>query len=285
MRRTIEGDRAARESLEGRVADLQSRLDSQAVRLEDLAATSRDDWLLAEAEYLLRLANQRLLTERQAANALALMERADRILRDIDDVDLFPVRKALAEDITALKMAGTVDREGLYLRIEALQAAVADLTLLFREPAEPEPAAAEPTPPEGPWYRRLWANAGEALADMGALVRIRRRDEPLEPLPTFEQAMNLRYNLRILLEQAQLALLRGEQQIYARSLARARQWLEEHFAASAATDTVLDELSKLRAQNIAPPLPAVSGSLHALQDYIELRHNRHRSSADGEPST
>ena len=40
---------------------LPQRLDSHNKRLLSLSSTSREDWLLAEAEYLLRLANQRLL--------------------------------------------------------------------------------------------------------------------------------------------------------------------------------------------------------------------------------
>src|SRR5690606_37845313 len=86
------------ENTQSRLAEVQLQLSHQAQRLRALSETTREDWLLAEAEYLLRLASQRILTERQTSNAITLMETADGILRDLDDSDLFAVRKALAAD-------------------------------------------------------------------------------------------------------------------------------------------------------------------------------------------
>src|SRR5690606_5363670 len=81
------------QQLETQVSESQLRLNNHQERLQALSTTTREDWLLAEAEYLLRLANQRILTERQTANALSLMVTADDILKEIDDPDLFVVRK------------------------------------------------------------------------------------------------------------------------------------------------------------------------------------------------
>src|SRR5690606_16217521 len=102
------------------LTSLEERLENANRRLRAMSSTNREDWKLAEAEYLLRLANQRLLMERDGGNALALAQEVDQILRDLNDTDLFPVRRALARDITALKLADQVDREGLYLQLMAL---------------------------------------------------------------------------------------------------------------------------------------------------------------------
>ena len=119
--------------LEETTNHLQLRLNSQSNRLRELSTTTRNDWLLAEAEYLMRLANQRLVTERSTKNPVALLNTADEILRDLDEVDLFPVRKSLAEDITVLQMVVDVDREGLFLRLGALSDQLVKLPLLDRE--------------------------------------------------------------------------------------------------------------------------------------------------------
>src|SRR5690606_8016466 len=67
---TAQQQQAALETLEDQVARLQVTLNGQQERLRALSTTTREDWLLAEAQYLLRLANQRILTERDGANAL-----------------------------------------------------------------------------------------------------------------------------------------------------------------------------------------------------------------------
>src|SRR5690606_20723552 len=74
-----------------------------------------------EAEELLRLAAHRLWLSRSPQGVLALLNRADRLLADLADPGLEPVREALAADTTALKLAPQPDIEGIYLRIAALQ--------------------------------------------------------------------------------------------------------------------------------------------------------------------
>ena len=80
-----------------------------------MGSTTRSDWLLAEAEYLARLARQRLQTERSVKSPLALLESVDAILSQIDDPNLLVARNAVAEDITKLRLVADIDREGCIL--------------------------------------------------------------------------------------------------------------------------------------------------------------------------
>lgn len=268
--------------LEAQLGDAQLRLNSHQQRLQALSTTTREDWLLAEAEYLLRLANQRILTERQTANALSLMVTADDILKEIDDPDLFPVRRALAADITSVKLAGVVDREGIYLRLDALIGAIPNLKMPLREPA----VAAEASPAANiePWYITLIENAKSALVKMSGIVRVERVDVPLEPvlLPSEQQLLHL--NLRMALEQAQLALMREEPRIYKASLGRAQDYIENRFSDAAPTTVFGDELRALAEEKISQPVPALSGSINALQDYIRVWHHRYSVGEQGQPS-
>ena len=52
------------EQVQRGLSSIQLRLNNQGKRLAELGSTTRSDWLLAEAAYLARLANQRLQTER-----------------------------------------------------------------------------------------------------------------------------------------------------------------------------------------------------------------------------
>ncbi|MFA5495157.1 MAG: uroporphyrinogen-III C-methyltransferase [Porticoccaceae bacterium] len=263
------------EQLQGQIADLHLQLNSQQDQLRRLSTTSREDWLLAEAEYLLRLASQRILSERQTANAVALMTSADAILRDFNDTELFPVRKALADDITRARMAEAVDREGIYLRLGALVTAVDRLHSLLPDPQAVALSDAEAVPEPATWQRRLLANARQALARLVGLVRIERRDLPLQPMLTLEQEQALRDNLRIVLEQARLALLREEPGIYRASLARAEYWVAGNFEQDHVAQLFRADLAELREQPVVSELPSPTASLRALQEYIRLWHNRY----------
>src|SRR5690554_2778112 len=118
------------ERVQNLMAELTQRLDNNTERVLSLSSVNRDDWKLAEAEYLLRLANQRVLLERNSGNAVALAKSVDEILRDLNDPDVFPVRKALASEIGELVVAGDIDREGVYLRLLALSEEINKLPLI-----------------------------------------------------------------------------------------------------------------------------------------------------------
>ena len=96
-----------------RLSEQQRQIDHTAGELLDAGNRTRTDWLLAEAEYLIRIANQRLQIEKDIRGALAALESADEVLRETDDVGVYPVREQLAREIMALRSVTDVDRTGL----------------------------------------------------------------------------------------------------------------------------------------------------------------------------
>ncbi len=271
---------------------LEARLASQEEALQDMSASGREDLILAEAEFLLRLANQRLLSERQPDAALALLERSDNIFAEVGDAGLFAVRKALAQDVSALRLAATVDREGLYLQLVALGEAVAKLQSLPRltDTATPAPvapaeessgdgsgsASAEAAPqPQPRWYTRLLANARQALRRFSeGYLTIRTLDRPMTPMLSADQELLLNHSLRLALEQAELALLREEQVVYVASLQKAEQWLQTYYQLNPGAQVLITQLQDLQAREVAQQLPDISGSLEALRHYLRKRETR-----------
>ncbi len=257
-------------------SELQLNITSHARRLRELSTTSRKDWLLAEAEYLIRLANQRLLTERNTKNATALLLTADEILRDLDEVDLLAVREALAKSITALRMAPGVDREGLYLQLDALSEQLIKLPLIAPELLDGAKVTAEPrVTTEDSWRDQLLQGFYKAMDGLDELIRVRRRNAPLEPLLSPEEDQFLRHNLGMMFEQAQLALLREEQAIYQSSLMKAQKWLEDYFDLNEGANQLVEQLTQLEQKNVVQQLPDISGGLEALRDYVDSWHKRH----------
>jgi len=260
------------------VARLKLQVTSQINRLRSLTSSTREDWLLAEAEYLLRLANQRLLTERSTENSLALIQSANNILKDFHEPDLFAVRKQLANDIIALRVAGSVDREGIFLQLTALEALIPDLQLMVSaELSRGEVSVADESLDQIPeeWWSRVISSFKNALSELGNVVRVVDRSEPIEPLLGPQEESLIRQNISFMLEQAQLALLQGNTVIYRSSLEKSRDWIDRYFAMNSQSKVLVAELDKLASISVVQELPDISGSLEVLHNYINQWHLRH----------
>ncbi|TCK06050.1 uroporphyrinogen-III C-methyltransferase [Marinobacterium mangrovicola] len=260
------------ESDKQNIAQLQQRLTDAIKQVNATRETSREDFLLAEAEYLLRLANQRVLMEQTATGALTLLKSTDQILRESDDVALYPVREALAQDIAALEAVPSLDTEGIYLQLAALSSQVDNLRVTPITDKRKLPAMLEEITPESveqSWTEGAAAAWGKAVDKFEKLVVIQHRDEPVEPLMSPEQTYYLQQNLHLMLEQAQLALLQRKQLAFDASLLKANDWVSTYFdEKDATTESLLRAFAELKQIDVAPELPDISGSLKALKAHL-----------------
>ena len=275
MRRQLESELARqvgelRQQREQQFNVVQSALQSQRQQLLELRSTDRADWSLAEAEYLLRLAHQRLLMADDARSALALLNSADAIVADLDDPGLHTLRAAIASDAAALRAIPEVDIEGIWLRIRALSGEV-DKLLLFELPEREEPKLE--IAGDADWRQRLEHGFQSALARLASYVVIRHRDTPYQPLMNPQWERLVRQNLRMLLEQSQSALLSGNSDLYRQSLLNTRRWLGEFFAFNESPVAALDEeLAALLEVDVSRDYPGVSDSLTAVKAALNARH-------------
>jgi len=255
------------------IAELQDRLTRSIQQVTANREVSRKDWLLAEVEYLLRLANQRVLMEQTPNGALTLLKSADAILSETDDVTIYDVRKALAADIAALEAVPRLDTEGVFLRLGALNQQVDSLRVVPVSERRELPQMLEEITPESvkqSWGEGFKASWNKAMNKFEQLVVIQHHDEPIKPLMSPEQTFFLQQNLHLMLEQAQMALLQRKQQAYDSSLSKAQAWIATHFDPKDATTlALLGGLKELSEVNVALELPDISGSLTSLKDYLE----------------
>ena len=215
------------------------------------------DWKLAEVEYLLQVANHRLPMERDIATALRLLRSADDILAGLDDFALVGVRSALADEILSLEQAEGVDVQGLYLRLNAVKGQLGALALAQPQFTAPKPAA------DGQQPAGFWA---ALAAEFRNLLKFRRVNAEVRPLMAPSEAVYLELNLRLVLEQAQLAVLRRDQTVFATSLDAARQWLGDHLdAADPDVQAIGTALADLRLVDLGMALPDISTSLEELR--------------------
>ena len=220
------------------------------------APPSQREWRLAEAEYLMRIANHRVLMEGDSAGALKLLEAADEIIASLDDFALHQVRARLADEIIALRQVRRDDLQGVYLRLEAAKTLA--IALPYATPAYLERDTAPP--PE----QTVWE---EMVDELKRFVRIRTlaNEESIKPLLAPDEEDYLELNLRLAFEQAQLAALRRHQAVFEQALQSARDWVADYKDGNdPGTTGVLDELEALLTTDLARDLPDVSGSLNEL---------------------
>jgi uroporphyrin-III C-methyltransferase len=249
------------------LAALLARSQNVEARVDKLATVDRKDWLIAEAEYLLRLANQRLQLGRDAKAAAQLLSSADQVLEEMDDTGLHKVRAELASEMAALRSVADFDVEGIYLRLEGLGEALAKLTIFAVPSYEEDPVVVEARA----WQDKLASGFRRAWEKLRSYIRIRHREENFQPALAPEQEAALRYSLQLMIEQAQMALLAERPELYRRSLQQAKEWLGKYYQLNEELQGQLDSLDDLTAVPLSREMPDISASLEALKTYIDSR--------------
>jgi uroporphyrin-3 C-methyltransferase len=213
-------------------------------------------------EYLMQVAGQRLGLAQDPLTALEALRLADRRLQETGDPGWMGVREMLAEEIAALSALHLPDVPALAAELTGLAVQVAALGPRSAISATPTAEPTAPSAADGAW-RRVLRDGWEGFR---SLVVVRRHDGPV---PTFlppDQAYFIGQTLRLQIETARLALLRGDAQSYRGSLDTARQLLATYFDP---TDTAVAAasagLERLAAIDLRPALPDISRSLRALR--------------------
>lgn len=246
--------------LEDQLATLMADHAGVTRRVDTLYATRRAGLLAADAEHLTRLAAQRLALMQDAAGALALLNAADAVVRDIPGADVHAARAALARDSALLKDAAAFDAEAVWLRLAMLPERIDELVAASVTPQPEQDTAtasgqtSAPIPEQSGWERFRHT--------LLSLVSIRRVDATLTPAVTRGEREIAARSFRLLIEQAQLALLQRRAGVYRQSLAQAGHWLDRIAMVDPARLTrARQELASLQIVDIGKPLPDLTASL------------------------
>ncbi|MBL0454139.1 uroporphyrinogen-III C-methyltransferase [Aeromonas veronii] len=252
---------------------LQGEMQGLQNRVLDLNDKRPNDWMLAESEYLVRMAGRKLWLEHDLVSAITLLGNADERIAALNDPSLMPIRKALAEDITKLKGMPRIDREGLTLKLAALsdQIELLPLSTVSMPEAKAEPDQAVSANPDE-WESNLKKNWVKFTENF---VTIRRRDGAVEALLSPQQEIFLRENLKTKLLQAQLSVYREQQALYEDSLDKAQRWLTQYFDTdNSATRYMQGEIDKLKGEQIQIDYPAQFKTQAILEQVLTERLQR-----------
>ena len=272
--------RDERAETDNRIAAVDSRItglseDQKSIghRLNVLAALmgrSEYGWTLAEVEYLLRIANQRLQLQRDLKTAAEALESADARLRELADPLYQGVREQIAIELNEISAVPVVDTEGLSSKLGAAVHSIDDLPVAgtrYQPLSADETAAPDIDKPAGnlkELMRLVWGALSE-------LFRLREHDKPIGPMLPPEREYFLRENMRLQLAAARLALLRNDRAQFSAALITASDWLEAYFDnEDGEVQQLRSDLEAMSAVDISPPVPDVSASLALLRQQIKL---------------
>jgi uroporphyrin-3 C-methyltransferase len=258
-----------------RIGQLESRMvetQNQRVALESLYrdfSGSRDEWVMAEIEQALLIANQQLQLAGNVKAALIALENADARLARLDRPQLTALRRVISQDIGRLKAAPFVDVVGMALRLDNVMTAVDALPLAMEE--RPLPANDAAAPASDSFWANLWH---ETIQDLRRLVRIQNAEKPEAPLLSPEQAFFLRENLKLRLLGARLALLARDETSFKTDLGAASDWLQRYYdTGSKPVAAALSTVKQLAQSEVGIELPDISASLDAARK-LRIVHER-----------
>lgn len=248
------------------------KIESQLSRLNN---TTKEDWKLAEAEYLVRLANQRILLESDVKGSAGLLASADSILAELEDPMFFDARKAIAKDIQTLKSTRHFDLQGRYLQLDALYDQVNQLPQ--REPSKAWQQSNQSNTPNqtNTVANKVTSVLGDMWQSLKSLVIINYNHKPIKALLPPTEYQQLVTGLQLQIDVAQVAMVKGEAAIYQKALSRVANAVTEHFdTKSQSVIAFLSSITSLQQVNPAPELPLPHDSLEAMKKLMAAWNER-----------
>ncbi|MFT4732526.1 MAG: uroporphyrin-3 C-methyltransferase [Gammaproteobacteria bacterium] len=247
----------ANEALKSQVADMSGRRPA--------------DWLLAEADFLVRIAGRKLWLENDVGTAMLMLQAADSRLEDIGDPSLFPVRKLIAEDIQILHQINPVSIDSVALALSGMIPQVNNLplnTLKIPEITGNEEQN-ELSDNISDWRTNISKTWNSLVDDF---IQIETSNKPILPYLSTKQRWLITEQLKLALSQAKSAALDEQESLYSNALQQATALVVEHFQLDDNNvKQFADALQQLQNTDITKDYPLQLRSADALKDIMEQR--------------
>ena len=251
------------------LSQTQQQLSAQVTALANSKGKDPLMWRVAEVEFLLSVANHRLVLEQDINTAKTALQDADRRLAAIGDPAFLPIREQISGEITALESLELPDISGMSVQLASLVASIEQLPLLdkqrmlvkdFAEEKDGESAEEK----QQNLLLRFWHDV------FGSLFHVQRTEEPIEPLLPPQERQYLAQNLGLRLEEARIALLRRDSEAFQQNLNDTQEWVARYFDPdAAAVATLVNTINELKSKPLQVAMPDISESLRNLRRWIK----------------
>lgn len=196
---------------------LAKQLDELQQKVAVISGSDAKTWLLAQADFLVKLAGRKLWSDQDVTTAAALLKSADASLADMNDPSLIGARRAITDDIATLSAVSQVDYDGMILKVNQLANQIDNLRLADNndDDSPMDADSDELSSSISEWrvnLQKSWQNF------MDSFITVRRRDETAVPLLAPNQDIYLRENIRSRLLVAAQAVPRHQEETWKQSL-------------------------------------------------------------------
>lgn len=250
---------------------LTKQLDELQQKVAVISGSDAKTWLLAQADFLVKLAGRKLWSDQDVTPAAALLKSADASLADMNDPSLIGARRAITDDIATLSAVSQVDYDGMILKVNQLANQIDNLRLADNndDDSPMDSDSDELSSSISEWrvnLQKSWQNF------MDSFITVRRRDETAVPLLAPNQDIYLRENIRSRLLVAAQAVPRHQEETWKQSLDNVSTWVRAYYDTDdATTKAFLDEVDKLSQQSITMTVPETLQSQALLEKLMQTR--------------
>ncbi|WP_410752014.1 uroporphyrinogen-III C-methyltransferase [Citrobacter sp. U14242] len=250
---------------------LAKQLDEVQQKIATISGSDAKTWLLAQADFLVKLAGRKLWSDQDVTTAAALLKSADASLADMNDPSLIAARRAITDDIASLSAVTQVDYDGIILKVNQLANQIDNLRLADNDTDDSpmDSDSSELSSSISEWrinLQKSWQNF------MDSFITIRRRDETAVPLLAPNQDVYLRENIRSRLLVAAQAVPRHQEETYRQALENVSTWVRAYYDTDdAATKAFLEEVDQLSQKSISMDVPETLQSQVILEKLMQTR--------------
>jgi len=254
-----------------RLENTSGRINESILRIQRQLGKTRGDWLVADAEYLLSVANRRLHLMGDVDTTVEALKAADQRLRESGDTAGFKIRGQIAKEIAAVKKVQLADVVGIYSTLEMLEEDVAKLNVFLPYAGKGLSSGDSASKTKPLVENDINAKLDNALVAIEGIVTIRRLDSPVTSVITPEQKAFITEQLSTKLVMVKLALVQQDDELYQASIKDVVQWLQSNFTKNGTYKQFVLELERLKSIQIRSNFPDISQSLKMLRNIAKLR--------------
>lgn len=255
--------------LQNKTQALQRQSEQALSQLENMEGKRPSDWLLAEADYLVRMAGRKVWLEKDIKTAIMLLSNADERLSELSDPSVLPVREKIAKDIQMLRQLNPVSRTSVALAISGMLSQVESLPLDTFEQPDTDSQQGELSESVDDWQsnlKQVWRNIVDDF------ISVSRTETPIEPVMSQQEQWLSREQLKLQMMQAQSAAIGGNKSLYDQSLQNAMDIIVNKYDMDAsAIEQYMNALQNLIDTDISQELPESLESADPLRRLLDKR--------------
>lgn len=257
------------------ISSLKESITDNTSRLGELSFPRQRLTLLAEAEYLIWLAETYIVAKNSPKKIAEIFLSVDAILGKLKFFSAQESREAVTTIISVLRSTSIVDRENIYSKLSLMIDQLDQLPLI--QPVHDSEAIFKTTsnisePEQLQWQEKISTGVYNVLSRFENLVRVKEYKNPPNLVSPQEKRQQLIRRLKSIFGQTQISLLLEEDGVYKKSLKKTKTiLLRDYSEHEKLIKTYIQQIDELGQENIIQVIPDISLPLNTIKKNISIQ--------------